>query len=912
MFPPKPDDHILLVDPVVARDHRDAAIAAACLVKRIVFGAQANADARRRFAPRYLTNALRNAPAVVAGSDLRSLTDFYRGLPAVIAAAGPSLDCALDDLRELSDRAVLIGVDTALRPLLDFGLTPALAIGMDPSAKNARHFRSLSGCSETWLVAETALDPIAAEAFEDRTFWFRVADHHPWPWFRELGLDVGRIDVWGSVLTAAFQVAILAGCDPIVLVGADLACTDGRPYARGTSYEFDWAYSTALGTDLEHAWRMQVRMFEQLRVPDLRGVETITTPPLQAFRDWMVAQAGRCGRRVVNATGAGILFGQGIEQSSLHAALPARREIPSLRNAVRREPCGVPRSTLAAHFRDVQAKLADPSIPPLAHWAEFSGDGFDLTAVAAALDAAAVAFDAADSVVDSSRGLVSHSQPTGLLRRLPEAIARLAAALNEAGPLPGLDLPNRGPDELTTLRHALDLLDPLRRVLAGFVEDAAAPLARQSAGRTPVSGVCAWPTEIAWPMQIFEGLLGKVWPESWPAADRSFFSKDVIGRVSHAGTGATDAVAPRVNDLANAGDRLALEWLTCASLLHGWPTAACARFRGLLRAAQLDAQSTSAAAEADLEDVVVLPTIINDGSRTVDVRVRADRASLARVLTGRVAQTSDRRGASRASLLLTPRVLTDEGAARSILGYSMSGGAVFVPLLGLESVLVRHDGSMEPHRSWPRPIVGELPFGIDGAVAWNNWPETGPSYVMHRAAAGDSPVIHDLPFKPTIGAWWGSRLYWNALPSGIGSWAPGEDSAFSFSDLALLSIHSDETGLVLAPCVRDEWGSPRRQRFVEGWRWRPGAELEPIPLGLSGATSSRSSHGRWTAFAHPDADVVQLVSDRGTRISMTCYYPFTVAWAGGSLLVATIEGELLLFENLAVELERWVQSVTGL
>ena len=381
MFPSKPEDHVLLVDPVVARDHRDAALAAARLAKRIVFGAQANADARRRFAPRYLTNALRNAPAMTAGSDVRTLTDFYRGAPAVIAAAGPSLDCALDDLREFSDRAVLIGVDTALRPLLDVGVRPALAIGMDPSAKNARHFRSLPDCSETWLVAETALDPAAASAFEDRTFWFRVADHHPWPWFRELGIDVGRIDVWGSVLTAAFQVAILAGCDPIVLVGADLACTDGRPYARGTTYEFDWAYSTALGADLEHAWRMQVGMFEQLRVPDLRGAETITTPPLQAFRDWMVAQASRCGRRVVNATGAGILFGRGIEQSSLRAALTARREIPSLRSVERRGPSSVSRATLAAQFRGLQQHAVERSMAPIAQWAEFTGDGFDPSAI---------------------------------------------------------------------------------------------------------------------------------------------------------------------------------------------------------------------------------------------------------------------------------------------------------------------------------------------------------------------------------------------------------------------------------------------------------------------------------------------------------------------------------------------------
>jgi hypothetical protein len=57
---------------------------------------------------------------------------------------------------------------------------------------------------------------------------------------------------------------------------------------------------------------------------------------------------------------------------------------------------------------------------------------------------------------------------------------------------------------------------------------------------------------------------------------------------------------------------------------------------------------------------------------------------------------------------------------------------------------------------------------------------------------------------------------------------------------------------------------------------------------------------------------VQLESDRGNRISITCYYPFTVAWAGDSLVVATVEGELLIFEKLLGALEGRPRSDEGL
>src|SRR5436190_12204412 len=47
--------------------------AATTVLTKILFGVRANDTARRRFAPRYLVNALRNIPAVTAGSDVRAL-----------------------------------------------------------------------------------------------------------------------------------------------------------------------------------------------------------------------------------------------------------------------------------------------------------------------------------------------------------------------------------------------------------------------------------------------------------------------------------------------------------------------------------------------------------------------------------------------------------------------------------------------------------------------------------------------------------------------------------------------------------------------------------------------------------------------------------------------------------------------
>ena len=73
-FPRDPDDHVLLVDPALGSAATPEAITALRIVKRLLHGARANAEARRRFAPRYLTNTLRNAPSLLGDATWPSCT----------------------------------------------------------------------------------------------------------------------------------------------------------------------------------------------------------------------------------------------------------------------------------------------------------------------------------------------------------------------------------------------------------------------------------------------------------------------------------------------------------------------------------------------------------------------------------------------------------------------------------------------------------------------------------------------------------------------------------------------------------------------------------------------------------------------------------------------------------------------
>lgn len=372
-----PERPPILVHPIVKREFPDLTDAARRVVQQIVFGARANREARQKLAGPYLLNTLRNLSTIAAESDVAALCDTMRGVPAVVVAAGPSLDRQMAALRGVESRAVVIAVDTALRPLLDAGIQPHLVVTIDPSDINSRHLQRLPDTSKTWLVAEGSMPPETFPPFCSRTFVFTVSAHQPWPWYAALGLQRGALKAWGSVLTSAVDLALRLGCQPILFAGADLAYTGGRPYCRGTTFERLWAGMTARGTTLADVWRSLVDARSPVEAADIYGDPTQTTGNLVAFRSWIVeCTSSLRDRRFINTTPGGTLAGPNIAVQSLADALAG---LPPIQDASLRRQlgeawalgrAGTPGDVVPAAARDAAARGDEL----FAAWRAFSGN----------------------------------------------------------------------------------------------------------------------------------------------------------------------------------------------------------------------------------------------------------------------------------------------------------------------------------------------------------------------------------------------------------------------------------------------------------------------------------------------------------------------------------------------------------
>ena len=71
-----------------------------------------------------MRNLASNLRRAALSPGVSAIAGGFSGLPAIVLAAGPSLDDIAESLPALAERCVVVCVDTALRSALRYGVTP--------------------------------------------------------------------------------------------------------------------------------------------------------------------------------------------------------------------------------------------------------------------------------------------------------------------------------------------------------------------------------------------------------------------------------------------------------------------------------------------------------------------------------------------------------------------------------------------------------------------------------------------------------------------------------------------------------------------------------------------------------------------------------------------------------------------
>ncbi|MDR0689284.1 MAG: DUF115 domain-containing protein [Spirochaetaceae bacterium] len=196
----------------------------------------------RRFGRRWVRNLARNMEAVrdlpgisrLAGC-LAAGAGASSGPPVLLVAAGPSLDRVRTLLPAFAERCVLVAVDTALRLLLERGVTPDFTLVVDPQYWNARHL-DRTAAPGSCLIAESAVYPPVLRRPFGRAFL--CGSLFPLGRFIEDLVDPkGRLGAGGSVAATAWDFARVLGASSVWWAGLDLAFPAFKTHFKGALFE---------------------------------------------------------------------------------------------------------------------------------------------------------------------------------------------------------------------------------------------------------------------------------------------------------------------------------------------------------------------------------------------------------------------------------------------------------------------------------------------------------------------------------------------------------------------------------------------------------------------------------------------------------------------------------------------------
>jgi len=251
------------------------------------------------------TNTLMNLPWYASSPGIARFRDAFKGRPAVIVSAGPSLHRNIDILPRAAGKAVVIAVSTVFKPLLRRGIKPDFAVILDYHPISKKYFEDADGDEDVILVADPKASWEAVEAHAGPK-----AVVHNDALHRTIGspdFHKGLLPAGTTVAHSAFFFAEYMGADPIIFVGQDLAHPDGVTHVPGTAVHDIWAVEANRFSSIEmKEWETILRMQKNLRrITDVHGNEIYTDGQMFSYLQQFEVNFYNSAATVIDATEGG-------------------------------------------------------------------------------------------------------------------------------------------------------------------------------------------------------------------------------------------------------------------------------------------------------------------------------------------------------------------------------------------------------------------------------------------------------------------------------------------------------------------------------------------------------------------------------------------------------------------------------
>lgn len=254
-----------------------------------------------------LIHNMQNLKAISVAPDTAAMKDCFKGYPAFVVAAGPSLDKNIEYLKKVGTRGIIIAVDTIAEKLVKNGIIPHVISSVERLNVWEYFFENKPPYYEhSYFVAPPVVQPAIIKAFNGRSILPMRQSVREYRWLSDiLGLSEDyKVWMGASCVHTGIGLALHIGASPIVLVGQDLAYGEDitKTHASGTEYD-KLPMEAEIADDI-------------LTVEGYYGQDVKTRLIWNDFRVILENLVGDLSIRVINATEGGARI-KGTEQKSL-------------------------------------------------------------------------------------------------------------------------------------------------------------------------------------------------------------------------------------------------------------------------------------------------------------------------------------------------------------------------------------------------------------------------------------------------------------------------------------------------------------------------------------------------------------------------------------------------------------------
>lgn len=262
-------------------------------------------------------NSYKNIDVILENSDLREIKDKFKGYPAIVVASGPSLDKNIDILQKAQNKALIMSCDASWLACKKHNVKPDAIASIERIENTYKfYYEGKSFDEDVVLVGPDVLWPKIFEEYPGRKIVTYKVNGGIEKWWADNFENLYQLGQGMSCANVAFAYAKYAGCNPIILIGQDLAYTNNKIHSDLTHTKYEGANdkSSAQG----------------LMVEDIYGNMIPTSDVYNLFRGWFELQiTADESLKVIDATEGGARI-RGSELMTLQEAIDTycNKELP--------------------------------------------------------------------------------------------------------------------------------------------------------------------------------------------------------------------------------------------------------------------------------------------------------------------------------------------------------------------------------------------------------------------------------------------------------------------------------------------------------------------------------------------------------------------------------------------------------